>query len=172
MTRSPAKRVAFYAAALILSLALSYLEILLPLPIPLPGVKLGLANLITLLLLIDEKPQYILLLLISRVILCALLFGTFISFIYSLSGAALSFAGMLLIKRLYPKRISLVGVSVTGACMHNIGQVIAACMILGSAKMLYYLPPLILVAIVTGFVVGLCANILSPRLKKAFSHLN
>ena len=171
MTRSLAKRVAFYAAALALAMALSYIEILLPLPIPLPGVKLGLANLITLLLLIDEKPQYVLLLLLCRVTLCALLFGTFISFIYSASGALLSFVAMLFIKKLYPGKISFLGVSVIGACAHNIGQVIAACFILGSSAMLIYLPALLVCAVITGSAVGICANLLAPRLKKAFSHL-
>lgn len=166
MIRWSVKHLAFLSISLAVALVLSYIESLIPLPIPLPGVKLGLANLITLLLIKDEKPYTVIALSLCRVGLSSLLFGSFLSFLYSLAGALISFIILMLLRNLCPGKITFIGLSVCAACAHNIGQTAVACLILNSLSMLAYLPLLLLCAVVAGCAVGICANIIYPRLKK------
>ena len=136
-----------------LSLVLSYVETLVPLP---AGVKLGLANIVTLFLLYRHRIGEALTVAFLRISLSALLFGSPVSFFYSLLGSVLSLAVTLLFMRL--PVFSPVGVSLVGAVFHNIGQLIAAMILLGQ-NILLYLPVLILSGTVAGTFIGILSGI-------------
>jgi heptaprenyl diphosphate synthase len=151
---SKAKKIALCAVLIALALALSYAERFIPLQlvIPLPGVKLGLANVVTLVALYRLKGRYALGILVPRCILGALFGGGITGLLFSLTGGLLA----LLVMSLGQKApiFSLYGVSVLGAAAHNIGQILAAMVLLRSVYVAAYLPWLLLVAIVTGILTG------------------
>lgn len=148
-----AKRVAYLGIFTALGLVLSWLEMLVPISIFIPGIKLGLANITTLLVLyrFDWKEAAVVNLL--RILLSALLFTNLSVFLYSLAGAVLSLLGMALLKK--SKRFSVVGVSVTGGVLHNLGQILAATWIMGTYVVIYYLPVLIISGVAAGALIGL-----------------
>ena len=148
------------------AMMLSYIEALLP-PVysAVPGIKLGLANIAVIFALYSVDPKSAALISLVRVALSALLFGSVMSFIYSFSGAVLSLAVMILLKR--SALFSAVGVSVAGAVMHNVGQVLCAVIILGTAEIGYYLIFLSVSAVVSGVLVGLVSALLIKKLKPA-----
>lgn len=146
------------------AMMLSYIEALLP-PVysAVPGIKLGLANIAVIFALYSVDPKSAALISLVRVALSALLFGSVMSFIYSFSGAVLSLAVMILLKK--SSLFSAVGVSVAGAVMHNVGQVLCAVIILGTAEIGYYLIFLSVSAVVSGVLVGLVSALLIKKLK-------
>ena len=148
------------------AMMLSYIEALLP-PVysAVPGIKLGLANIAVISALYSVDPKSAALIALVRVALSALLFGSVMSFIYSFSGAVLSLAVMILLKK--SALFSAVGVSVAGAVMHNVGQVLCAVIILGTAEIGYYLIFLSVSAVVSGVLVGLVSALLIKKLKPA-----
>ena len=148
------------------AMMLSYIEALLP-PVysAVPGIKLGLANIAVIFALYSVDPKSAALISLVRVALSALLFGSVMSFIYSFSGAVLSLAVMILLKK--SALFSAVGVSVAGAVMHNVGQVLCAVIILGTAEIGYYLIFLSGSAVVSGVLVGLVSALLIKKLKPA-----
>lgn len=148
------------------AMMLSYIEALLP-PVysAVPGIKLGLANIAVIFALYFVDPKSAALISLVRVALSALLFGSVMSFIYSFSGAVLSLAVMILLKK--SALFSAVGVSVAGAVMHNVGQVLCAVIILGTAEIGYYLIFLSVSAVVSGVLVGLVSALLIKKLKPA-----
>ena len=129
--------------------------------LPVPGIRLGLANTVTLIALYTLGPVYALAVSFVRVILSAVLFGSLTSFIYSFSGAILAFGGMMLIKRC---GFSVYSVSVTGAVAHNSAQIIAASLLIGSRYVLGYLPVLILAGVVSGMLTGYLCALINKRL--------
>lgn len=148
------------------AMMLSYIEALIP-PVysAVPGIKLGLANIAVIFTLYSVDPKSAALISLARVALSALLFGSVMSFIYSFSGAVLSLAVMILLKK--SALFSAVGVSVAGAVMHNVGQVLCAVIILGTAEIGYYLIFLSVSAVVSGVLVGLVSALLIKKLKPA-----
>ena len=140
-----------------LALALSYMENLFPLTlaIPLPGVKLGLANIVTVFALYALGPGQALLILLARCLLGAVFAGNMNALIFSLLGGVTAMGVMIALSRL--KRLSVYGVSVGGAAAHNCGQIAAACLTLGSMAPLYYLPILLGASLITGAVTGVAA---------------
>lgn len=138
-----------------MALALSYLENLFPLSlaIPLPGIKLGLANLVTLFALYALGAFQALLILLGRCILGAVFAGNMNALMFSLLGGLSAMAVMSLLCRW--RKLSVYGVSVGGAAAHNCGQVAAAILTLGNTAPLYYLPILLIVALLTGTLTGL-----------------
>ena len=148
------------------AMMLSYIEALLP-PVysAVPGIKLGLANIAVIFALYSVDPKSAALISLVRVALSALLFGSVMSFIYSFSGAVLSLVVMILLKK--SALFSAVGVSVAGAVMHNVGQVLCAVIILGTAEIGYYLIFLSVSAVVSGVLVGLVSALLIKKLKPA-----
>ena len=148
------------------AMMLSYIEALLP-PVysAVPGIKFGLANIAVIFALYSVDPKSAALISLVRVALSALLFGSVMSFIYSFSGAVLSLAVMILLKK--SALFSAVGVSVAGAVMHNVGQVLCAVIILGTAEIGYYLIFLSVSAVVSGVLVGLVSALLIKKLKPA-----
>ena len=138
------------------ALLATYIEYLLPSPIAsMPGIKLGLANVIILALLYLFHSKTSLYVNILRILLAALLFTGFIGGMYALVGGFFSFISMYLAKR--SSVFSILGVSVIGATSHNVGQILVSAIILQNRKLFYYLPILTISAIITGLIVGLIA---------------
>jgi len=144
-----------------LALALSYVEGMFPLPVPLPGFKLGLANIVTLFALYTLGAPSALSILLVRVLLGAMFAGNASALIYSLLGGFAAMAVMIALSRF--ERLSVYGVSVGGAAAHNIGQVAAAMLTLGSAAPAAYLPLLLVVAVFSGALTGLICSLLLGR---------
>ena len=140
-----------------LALALSYLENFFPLSlaIPLPGVKLGLANVVTLFALYVLGPGRALLILLARCLLGAVFAGNMNALIFSVLGGVTAMLVMILLSR--GKRLSVYGVSIGGAAAHNCGQIAAAVLTLGNTAPLYYLPVLLGVSLGTGALTGVLA---------------
>lgn len=151
---SKTKRIALCGVLTALALALSYTERLIPLQllIPLPGVKLGLANIVTLmaLYLLGTKDAFYIL--IPRCVLGAVFGGGITGLLFSLSGGILAMAVMALARKL--PFFSVYGVSIMGAAAHNVGQIAAAMAVMGSVYIGAYLPYLLIVALFTGFATG------------------
>lgn len=159
-----AKKTAYYALCIALAFVFSYLESLIPLNIGVPGIKLGLANLVvvTALYVMGERDAFIISMI--RILLCGLTFGGVFSLVYSFAGGILSFAVMLLAKK--SKRLSVLGVSVLGAAVHNVGQIAAAAAVMENAGVFYYLPVLLLSGAVTGALIGILSGTVISRIEK------
>lgn len=162
------RRLVYLSLLLAMATALHLLEGLFPIPLPLPGVKLGLANIITLLALYLYDLRAGLTVAIARVFLGSLLGGTFLApgFFLALTGAVISTLFMaLLIKK--TSCFSPVGISLAGAVGHNLGQLLMASLLLQNQAIFYYLPFLLLSSIPTGLVTGTLLQGLLVRLKEA-----
>ena len=144
-------------------MALSFLESQIPPLVAIPGVKLGLANVAVIFALYRFGAREAAAVSALRVFLVGLLFGSFVSTLYSIAGAILSFVVMLLLRRF--KIFSEVGVSVAGGVCHNIGQIAVACVLLETNVILYYLPFLLLSGTVAGVGVGALSALLIRKLK-------
>ncbi|MGI6240238.1 MAG: Gx transporter family protein [Christensenellales bacterium] len=153
MRKSHVARLAMLTAA---GLIISYLEYLIPLPIQVPGVKLGLANIATLIALYLYGTRRASAVLLARVLLSNFMFGSISAAIYALSGGFLALIVMAVFKRL--GLFSPAGVSAAGGLMHNMGQLIAAAVIAKTPGLLYYLPTLAVAGVLTGALVGLLAS--------------
>lgn len=158
------KQLVTLSALIAVAMILSYIESLIPAFVAVPGVKMGLSNIATVFALYALGWQYAICVSVVRVFLSALLFGNFVSLIYSLSGAALALALMILLKKL--DSFSSVGVSVAGGVGHNAGQIIAACIVMENAAISLYIIPLIISGTLSGIVIGLVAGNLVERVKK------
>jgi len=146
-----------------LALLATYIEHLLPPLIPaVPGFKLGLANIVILCLLYLFNGKTSLCVNLLRILLAGFLFAGFSSILYAFAGGILSFIAMYFAKKC--SAFSILGVSVLGATLHNVGQICVAIMILQSKKLLYYLPMLTISAVITGLLVGLVAFYLVQHL--------
>ena len=155
------KQLTLCAILIALALALSYTERFIPLQmvVPLPGVKLGLANIVTLIALYLMGPRQAFAILIPRCIFGAVFGGGITGLAFSLTGGLLAMAVMCLAKRL--PVFSVYGVSILGAAAHNIGQILAAMVLMNSVYIGAYLPYLLVVALFTGFATGAaCAGVL------------
>ena len=152
--------------ALLVSVAmiLSYVESLIPAFMAVPGMKLGLSNIATVFALYTLGWPAAITVSVVRVCLSALLFGNIPSLAFSLAGAALALAVMIPLK--WVDLFSSIGVSVVGAIFHNVGQVLAAAIVMKTLGVTYYLLPLLLSGTVAGVVIGIISGILVERIKK------
>ena len=125
-----------------------------------PGAKLGLANIITLLAIFTLPYKDSFKVVWMRLLISTLLGGTLSTFLYSFAGAFLSYGGMLLVRLLGPKRVSMIGISATGGILHNVGQLAMASLIAQSFSVMLYLPILSVTGIFSGIAVGVAANYL------------
>jgi heptaprenyl diphosphate synthase len=157
------KKLTSLSVSVALAMVLSFLESLIPPLVSVPGVKIGLANIVTVFLLYVFGWREAGAVSLIRVLLSSLLFGSSVSLIYAFSGALLSFVGMFLLK-LFPLS-SEVSVSIAGGVLHNAGQIAAACIIMENAAIFGYLPPLIISGTVAGIAVGILAALLVKKLK-------
>ena len=157
-----AKRIAYYGSMLGLAIICGYVEMLIPFDFGIPGIKLGLANIVALVLLYKNGFLPALAVSVSRVLLIGILFGNVMSVFYSLAGGVLSLIVMYLVKKI--PFFSIVGGSVAGAAAHNIGQLAAALVVIGMKAVMFYLPFLLIAAVITGFLIGLGAGYLIKRI--------
>lgn len=156
------KKIAFCGLILALALIAGYVESLVPVAVAIPGIKLGVANSVILILLymVGMKEAY--LVNISRVVLAGFLFGSMSSILYSLSGAVLSMFIMTLLKR--TDRFSISGVSMAGGVFHNLGQLMMAAWVLETTAVWYYLPVLIISGSITGLLIGFLTGEICKRI--------
>lgn len=158
------KKVAYFGVLTALALIFSYIETLIPIHFGIPGVKLGLANLIVVIAFYKMGIKEAYTLSIVRVILAGFIFGNLFSILYSLAGGLLSLTMMVVLKK--TEKFSVFGVSMAGGVFHNIGQLIMAAIVLESLSIAYYFPILLVSGVVTGLLIGLVSNEMLKRLKK------
>jgi len=159
------KKLTVLSISVALAMILSFVESLIPPLVAVPGIKIGLANIVTVFLLYTYGWREAASVSLVRVCLSALLFGSAVSLIYSASGAFLSFLAMLLLKKL--PIFSALSVSIAGGVFHNAAQIIVACLIMENAGIATYLPPLIISGTVAGVAIGILAGILIKKLNRA-----
>ena len=159
------KDIALCAVLTALALGLSVMENLIPVTaaIPLPGVKLGLANIVTVFALYELGAAPAVCILLARCLLGSLFAGNFSALLYSLLGGVTAMLVMIALK--HCRRLSIYGVSIGGAAGHNVGQIAAAIIALGDTAVVGYLPVLLGVALITGTLTGFIAALLFRALK-------
>lgn len=164
MNTSSVHRLTTLALFATLSLAVFAIESAIPPLVPIPGIKLGLANIITLIVLSNYSGKDALSVLFVRILLSSLLFGQVMSLLYSLAGGLLCFLAMWLAHRALQGHFLFL-TSILGAIFHNLGQIGIALLLTSTSGVLTYLPFLMLSGIVTGLFTGLCASFLNRYLK-------
>lgn len=152
------------AVFLTFALVCSYIESLIPIPFGVPGMKLGLTNVVIILLLYLFGPFDAIIVSILRVLLIGFMFGNLYSLCYSLAGGLLSFICMYLLYRF--SKFKMITVSVVGGFMHNVGQLIVAIFFFDTGYLIYYLPVLLITGVVTGAVIGVIAQAVYSRIDK------
>lgn len=155
-------RIAYFGVFTALALIFSYVETLIPISFGIPGVKLGLANLIIVIALYRLKLKEAYLLSVTRVLLSGFLFGNYFSILYSLAGGLLSLSVMALLKKC--GGFSIIGVSIAGGVSHNIGQLIVAMLVVETYQVTYYLPALLISGLLTGALIGVVSGEMLKRL--------
>lgn len=160
------RKIAYLGVFLALALILSYVESLIPFYFGIPGVKLGLTNLIVVVMLYCTGTKEAFGVSVARILLAGFLFGNLFSILYSLAGGVLSFIVMCLLKK--TGRFHVISVSVTGGISHNIGQLIAAAFVVETYDIFYYIPFLLIAGVATGFVIGMLAQEFILRFEKQF----
>ncbi len=159
-----AKKVAFLGLSIALAMILSFVESQIPPLAALPGIKVGLPNLVMVFLLYRVGRGETVTVSIIRIFLTSLLFGNMQTLTFSIAGAVLSLAGMILLKQ--TNWFSCITVSIVGGLLHNIGQIVAACLWTQTAQVAYYLPFLLVSGTVAGTVIGIASGIIVKRSEK------
>ena len=157
------KKMTTLAVSVSLAMVLSFIESRIPPLVATPGVKIGLSNIVSVFLLYTLGAPSAIAVSLIRVFLSSLLFANSVSLWHSLSGAVLSLAVMVAAKKI--NVFSHVGVSILGGIFHNIGQTLAAMLIMESAALAVYIPPLLISGLIAGIIVGVVAGILVSKLK-------
>jgi len=149
------------------ALVLSIVESWIPVPVNIPGVKLGLANIVTLTVIIFFSFKEALTVVFIRVLLSSMFGGGPVIFLFSIAGGVLSTVVMAILYKKASKVLSIVGISIAGAIFHNIGQLIMACIVMKELSVLAYLPVLLISGIIMGCFVGIATHFFSKALIKA-----
>ena len=159
------KKMIYLSVLTALSLVLSYIEMLLP-PIysAIPGIKIGLANIVIVFLIYKFSVKSAFLVSFVRVLLISVLFGNAVMFIYSLAGAVLSLCFMAILKK--TNRFSSISVSVVGGVAHNIGQIVVAIMLMQTPQIAYYMAILTISGTLSGIAVGVASAYVLKYTKK------
>ena len=159
-----ARKVASSGLLLALAVLFGYVEAIIPVPMPVPGMKLGLANIVivTILYLAGWKEAIVISAL--RVLIIGFLFGNLFSISYGLAGTALSILGMALVRK--TRRFSVVSVSALGGVLHNCGQILVATLVVIGFPWKWYLPVLMLAGLGAGIVTGFLNRLIVPRVKR------
>ena len=158
-----AKKTALLGMLVALAFVLSYIETLIPVNLGIPGAKLGLANLVTIIALIRLGIGYAVIISVGRIVLSGILFGNPLVIVYSLAGAFLSMGIMWLVRKL--PFFTVTGVSICGAIAHNAGQLIVAAIAMENASILYYMVVLSVTGLVAGLAIGLLASYLLKNIR-------
>lgn len=159
-----AKRLAELSVLTAVSLIIFIVELQIPNPFPIPGIKLGLANIITVFAVYHYKAYEVALIVTVRLLLGSVFSGNFMALIYSAFGAFLCLLGMLLLKRMIDEKHIWIA-SVFGAVLHNTGQMIAAVIVTQTVEIVAYYPFLLVSGCLAGAFTGLCAQLIMPRIK-------
>lgn len=156
--------VAFCGIMAALAISLGYLEVLIPFSIGIYGIKLGLANLaiLSLLYLTDTKSAFAVHLI--RILVCGMLFGNAVAFLYSVAGGILSFITMVILKRV--NKFSPIGISILGGVVHNIAQLGVAIILVDELRIAFYLPVLLIAGTIAGALVGILTQGILIAMKK------
>jgi len=163
------RQMVFLSLLVAISIVLSYFERVIPLPWAIPGMKLGLANVITLSAFYYFNKKDVGMLVMIRIVLTALIIGSVTSFFYSLSGGILSFMGMAVLHQFFNKKMSTIGISIIGAVLHNIGQLLVLGIMTQSISVPLSYGPLIMIAgVLTGISVGVISKVFMTHLNKAY----
>lgn len=158
------RKTAFLAVFLAAAMILSYVESLIPFFFSIPGMKLGLTNACIVMVLYIYGPREALLINLLRIVLTGFMFGNMFSIIYSLAGGLLSFLIMYILYR--TGLFAVITVSLMGGIFHNLGQNIAAALLIKNSYIMYYFPVLLIFGAVTGVLIGVISSELIRRLKK------
>lgn len=151
------KKLAKISIIVSLTMVLSYVDSLIHIPFTPPYFKIGIANIAIIYVLYREGVREACIVSLFRLILSSILFSNLITFIYSLSGAILSLTFMIILKNI--NKFTKVTVSIVGAIMHNIGQIIVAIILMNTKEIALYLPILIITGLIAGCGVGVLANV-------------
>ena len=157
------QQIARYALLTALAMVFSWLESMVPVATAVPGVKLGLTNLVVIFALYRMSLRDAAAISLIRVLLVSMTFGNAYSFAYSFAGAALSLAVMALLKK--TGKFSMLGVSVAGGVSHNVGQILVAMTVLETAGLISYLPVLMISGIAAGVCIGVVGAIITERIR-------
>ena len=161
--RNTAKSVALYGMLIALAFILSFVETLIPIHLGVPGVKLGLANLVTVVGLYTVGTVGTAAVSLARIVLVGFTFGNMFGILYSLAGWALSMLLMVLMKK--TGKFSQIGVSIVGGVGHNIGQICIAALVVQNTGVFYYLPFLLAAGTVAGLLIGLAGGMIVERIE-------
>ena len=164
MTRS--QKISYCAVFTALAMIFSYVEAILPIHFGVPGMKLGLANLVIVTGLYYLTEKDVLIISLTRILLMGLLFGNGMSLIYSLTGGMLSYLIMILLKK--KTSLSVLVISISGGITHNIGQLIAASLVVSNFHIFYYFPALLIAGTITGLLIGIVSERILKILKPNF----
>lgn len=159
------KRLAELAMLCAISLIIFIVELQIPNPFPIPGIKLGLANVITVYAAYHYRPYEVVMMVLVRILLAAVFCGNFVALIYSFCGSMLCLAGMLFLIRIIDEK-HIWTASVIGAVLHNTGQMLAALLVLQTPQIFAYYPFLVVSGCLAGLFTGLAAQFVIIRLKK------
>lgn len=157
-----AKKTAYMGMLVALAFIFSYIESLIPVNVGIPGIKVGLANMVTIVTLYTIGAAPAVVLSLVRIVLTGFTFGNLAMMMYSLGGGMLSLLVMVIARK--TKLFSITGVSVLGAVFHNIGQIIVAAIVVENSSLFYYLPVLLISGVVFGVVIGMVGAVLVKRL--------
>ena len=157
------RRISLYGLLIALAFIFSYIESVIMVPVPVPGVKLGLANLVAIVGLYSIGTKGTIAISLVRIVLVGFTFGNLSSMMYSMAGGVLSLVLMILIKKF--NWFSQVGVSILGGIGHNIGQLAIAALVTKTAGVFYYLPVLTTAGIAAGAVIGLLGGLVTQRVQ-------
>lgn len=158
------KKVAFLGLCITLAMILSFVESQIPALVAVPGIKVGLPNLVIVFLLYRSGWKETVIVSLIRILLISILFGNLQTMTFSVAGAILSLISMILLKK--SNWFSCITVSIVGGIFHNIGQIIAACLWTQTAEIAFYLPVLLISGTVAGALIGLIGGMLVKRLEK------
>ncbi len=164
-TNTSAHKVAYAAILAALAMIFSYIEAIIPFSIGIPGVKLGIANLVVVVALYKLNFKYAFLINLIRIFAVGFLFTGAFGILYSLAGGLLSLFVMVIVKN--AKIFSVVGVSLAGGVAHNLGQLITATLIVSNIKLFVYFPVLIFSGMASGIVIGIVAGLILTKLEHA-----
>lgn len=149
-------KAAYFGVFTALALIFSYVELLIPIQFGVPGMKLGLANLVIVIFLYKRNAKEAMLLSAVRILLAGLMFSNLFSILYSLAGGILSLIVMAVLKKL--ETFSVIGVSIAGGIAHNMGQLVIAMVVVETYRIGYYFPILLITGMVTGMLIGVISN--------------
>lgn len=162
MKKMTTKKTAQLGVYIALAMILSYVESLIPFSFGVPGIKLGLTNVVTVIMMYTYGIPGALGVAVLRAFLSGFMFGNAFSIIYSVAGCALSFIFMYILKK--TNHFAIISVSAAGGVMHNVGQLIVAANVVKTYSVIYYAPVLIIAGVFTGIIIGIVSDEIVKRI--------